>query len=257
MTGIYIIKNVLTDKVYVGSSLNIYKRWKDHKFYLKNKKHHSILLQRAWDLDGEEKFIFEILEIVEDRNILLQREQYYLDVYKSYVPENGYNLCSTANSMLGYKYSDEQKAKMSENRRGVKNQHYGKKHSEETKKTIGEKNRNRFISVEEREKRSIAMKKAMQRIRQEEPEKYEKMLSIKNAAKGKKRNEKTRKKISEAAKKRIGLKNHRSKLNYEIADLIREDYKTKLFILVSLGKKYNVSDTTIKDIINNKRWVRP
>ena len=35
------------------------------------------------------------------------------------------------------------------------------------------------------------------------------------------------------------------------------EYKTKLFTLVSLGKKYNVSDTTIKDIINNKRWVRP
>jgi group I intron endonuclease len=255
MIGIYIIKNVLNNKVYIGSSLNIQKRWKYHIYYLKIKKHHSILLQRAWDLDGEEKFLFEILEALEDKTLLLQREQYYLDLYKSYIPEYGYNLCSIANSMLGYKYSDEQKLKMSENRRGEKNQHYGKKHSEETKKKISEKNKNRYISEEEKQKRSVAMKKAMKRIKEEEPEKYEKMLSIKYAAKGKKRSEETRRKISEASKKRIGLKNHRSKLNYEIANQIREDYKTKLFSFVSLGKKYGVSKTTIKDIVTDKRWI--
>jgi hypothetical protein len=187
---------------------------------------------------------------------LLSREQHFLDLYKSYLPENGYNLCPIANSMLGYKYSDEQKIKMSENRRGKKNQHYGKKHSEETKRKIGEKNKNRIISEEEKEKRSIAMKKAMERIKAEEPEKYERMLSFKNSSKGKKRTSETRKKISEIAKKRIGEANHSSKLNYEIAEKIREDYRTNMFTLVSLGKKYNVSDTTIKHIVTNKRWIR-
>jgi len=256
MIGIYIIKNKLNNKIYIGSSLNIEKRWKDHKYYLNNNKHHSILLQRSWALHGEEQFEFCILEVIEHQKDLLLREQYYLDLYKSFLPENGYNVCPTANSMLGYKYSDEQRKWMSENRKGEKNQHYGKKHSEETKKLIGQKNKNRHISDEEKKKKSISMKLTMQRIKEEDPEKFARMTAFKNFQKGKIKSEQTKKKISDAAKKRTGINSTNHKLNYELAELIRNEYKSGNYTYTSLAKKYNCSDVTIREIILNKRWIK-
>lgn len=255
MIGIYEIKNKLNNKIYIGSSVNIEKRWKDHKYYLNNNKHHSILLQNSWNLHKEENFEFNVLEEVLDVNNLISREQYYLDFYKSYTPEYGYNICSIANSILGYKYSEEQKKVMSQNRKGVLNQHYGKRHSEETKRKIGEKNKNRIINDDERKKRSIAMKEAMRRIKQENPEKFDKMTSFRNYSKGVKRSEETRKKISEAAKRRTAENATNAKLNYEMANLIRKEYISNDSIDF-LAEKYNVSDTTIRDIILNKRWIK-
>lgn len=46
-TGIYQIKNILTGKVYVGSSIDIHDRILDHKQMLKKDKHHSPKLQNS------------------------------------------------------------------------------------------------------------------------------------------------------------------------------------------------------------------
>jgi predicted GIY-YIG superfamily endonuclease len=39
MIGIYRIRNIINNNCYYGSSKNINKRWKRHKWELKNKKH--------------------------------------------------------------------------------------------------------------------------------------------------------------------------------------------------------------------------
>lgn len=86
--GIYKITNILNNKMYIGSSKDIYKRWKEHIRGLNKGNHHSIKLQRAWNKYGEDSFEFQILEeCEEDKRLYL--EQYYIDKYKVYY--EGYN----------------------------------------------------------------------------------------------------------------------------------------------------------------------
>lgn len=93
ISGIYKIENIVNGKLYIGSSIDIYKRWKEHKTELENKCHHSIHLQRAWDKHGEENFKFEILEVFNgEREKLFELEKYYLDTYKCCDFTNGYNI---------------------------------------------------------------------------------------------------------------------------------------------------------------------
>tara|TARA_R110000824_G_scaffold47256_1_gene134785 strand:+ start:492 stop:1151 length:660 start_codon:yes stop_codon:yes gene_type:complete len=155
-SGIYKITNKQNGKIYIGSSLNIYQRFYMHKNHLNKNNHHSSHLQRAWDKYGKENFIFEIIEEVPDKNMLLEREQHYMDTAKSYERENGYNINPTATSRLGAKHTEETKRKMSESQKesgrwkGKKNPMYGvsligpdhgmygKMHSPESREKISE-----------------------------------------------------------------------------------------------------------------------
>lgn len=56
ISGVYSIQNNVSGKMYVGSSKDIYRRWKEHKRYLNNHKHHSMDLQNDWDKQGEKDF---------------------------------------------------------------------------------------------------------------------------------------------------------------------------------------------------------
>jgi group I intron endonuclease len=108
--GIYIIINKINNKKYIGSTKNFKKRWIKHKSELRARKHHSKHLENAWSSYGEENFEFKILENLE---ILAEREQYYLDLYKTYNEDNGYNICEFAESTKGVKRSEEEKIKLS------------------------------------------------------------------------------------------------------------------------------------------------
>lgn len=113
-SGIYKIINKTNNKTYIGSSINIERRWNAHKSSLRNGTHHSIHLQNAWDKYGEECFIFEIIAVVEQDDIT-HTEQYYIDLYKSSDSNHGYNIAPNANSSLGIIHSDEFKKRCSEN----------------------------------------------------------------------------------------------------------------------------------------------
>jgi hypothetical protein len=81
---------------------------------------------------GHSNFSEKILEYcVEDKDIILSKEQYYLDQLK---PE--YNTLKTAGSPLGFKLSEKTKAQMSEAKKGKNNPMFGKNHSDESKKKI-------------------------------------------------------------------------------------------------------------------------
>ena len=90
--GIYQIKNLKNNKVYIGSSKAIYKRWHDHKRDLKNNKHANSYLQASWLKYGEECFKFSIIEKIEELSKLLCREAELIIEYKSTCPEFGYNI---------------------------------------------------------------------------------------------------------------------------------------------------------------------
>lgn len=89
--GIYQIKNLKNDKVYIGSSVCVYKRWQQHRRELRSNKHHSFHLQQAWNKYGEDSFKFSILETVPNNLDLLDRETHFVVETKSISPQYGYN----------------------------------------------------------------------------------------------------------------------------------------------------------------------
>jgi len=102
-SGIYKITNLIRGLVYIGSAADIGNRWSSHKKDLKKNIHANSYLQRAWNKYGEEAFEFVILELVEDKNKLIEREQYWMDYYKSYERDKGYNINPKAESCRGVK----------------------------------------------------------------------------------------------------------------------------------------------------------
>lgn len=62
MIGIYAIKQRSTGVVYIGRSINITKRWVNHRSSLNRGKHHAPWLQRAWAKHGAADFEFSLLE---------------------------------------------------------------------------------------------------------------------------------------------------------------------------------------------------
>jgi group I intron endonuclease len=113
-SGIYRITNKINNKIYIGSAYNLSNRFSTHKYSLKNNKHKNPHLQSAWNLYGEKEFIFEILEIVEDKTKIIEREQYYLDLYNPCDNSIGYNIAKKAGNTAGIKASEATRKKQSE-----------------------------------------------------------------------------------------------------------------------------------------------
>ena len=78
--GIYCIENKVNGKKYVGQSIDIYKRWKQHRNELNNKKHRNEHLQNAWNTYKEQSFMFYILEQC-DKDALNDVEIYYIKLF--------------------------------------------------------------------------------------------------------------------------------------------------------------------------------
>lgn len=158
VSGIYCITNMKNNKKYIGSSINIKKRWKRHLKDLKNGNHHSKHLQRSWGKYGDECFKFEVLEIVSDKKMLVDREQYFINLYQSYKPENGFNISPTAGSCLGVKHSKETLKKHSKN---TKKWHINNKGTEKYQvylKNLSNSLKGHKLSIETRKKISESRK---------------------------------------------------------------------------------------------------
>lgn len=91
MIGIYKIQNKVTDKVYIGKSVNIEKRWIQHRCHLNNNVHANDYLQKAWNKYGENGFNFSVLCECEE-SALDEKEIYYINLYKATDRSYGYNL---------------------------------------------------------------------------------------------------------------------------------------------------------------------
>lgn len=115
MAGVYQIYNTETGKRYIGSSIDVERRLKEHYRNLKHHKHCNQHLQNAWN-KYEEYLVFEPLEYCEPDECL-KLEQQYIDYYNSANRENGYNIDAQAAS-AGKHLSEETKQKIREKATG-------------------------------------------------------------------------------------------------------------------------------------------
>lgn len=170
--GIYLITNTVNGKVYVGSSVDLDKRWYMHQNRLTAGAHRNSHLQRAWQKYGASAFTFSVLELTE-RECLIEREQFWIDKLCA-SDEVSYNICRTAaNTRLGVKVSEETRQRMSAATTG-------QRHSEETRERIA------------------AAKRGVKRP----PRSQEYRDNIGAARRGKKASEETRAKMREARARR-------------------------------------------------------
>ena len=145
MVGIYQIKNKLNDKVYVGKSVNIPRRWNKHISDFNLNKYPKILIYKAFNKYGLDNFEFSILELCEEKD-LIEKEISWIEKLKS--KELGYNMTlggesnlGSCNPFYGKTHSEDTKehlSKLAKERTGIKNPFYGKQHTEETKKLLAE-----------------------------------------------------------------------------------------------------------------------
>ncbi len=173
VTGIYKIQSkIKPERCYVGSAININKRWGEHYALLKGNYHTSNKLQNHYNKYGESDLIYSVLLGCEKED-LIANEQFFIDCYKPW-----FNMRPKAGNNLGLKLSEEAKQKMSM-------AHKGKKRSEEQKRKISEILKGRHWKLSEESKRRIG-----------------------SAGKGRKHSEESKIKISIAKKGKVNSVEH-------------------------------------------------
>lgn len=118
--GIYRITNIYNGKMYIGSTNSLRTRYNGHNLYLEGNYHHSTHLQNSFNKRGgagayvfEALYVFDmfIWELPEEKivELLLSREQFWLDWYDAANSKFGYNMCPKAGSTLGLRHNDDTK----------------------------------------------------------------------------------------------------------------------------------------------------
>ncbi len=122
--GVYVII-APSGRRYVGSSVNVEKRWSAHRVALRSGAHHCVALQRAANKYGVDSLQFALIETC-DRAELLVREQHHIDALSA---RRRYNSALTAGSLMGYPTTAETRAKQSRAK-------LGKRKSDETRRRM-------------------------------------------------------------------------------------------------------------------------
>ncbi len=280
-SGIYCIKNLVNNKVYIGSAVNFNKRFYEHSWELNKNIHHNIYLQRSFNKYGESNFEFIILEYTEKIENLRGAEQKWMNDLNVLDVEYGYNICTKAENSSGYRHTEETIEKMREiakNRPPVSKEtkikiskaSKDRKHkpetierfkeiaknrlpmSEETKKKISESKKDHIVSEETRKKIGDANKG---RVLSEESRE-----NMSKSAKGRVKSKEHRKNLSESLKgnknalgHNKGEKNGNAKLTEEDVLEIRELIKDGISN-TAIAKMYGIGVTTISNIKIGKTW---
>lgn len=154
--GIYIIKNKINNKVYIGKSQDIERRFREHIIGRKT----AVLLARAIKKYGLENFEFSIIEEC-PKDMLANREEYYIDLYRSRDRKYGYNIAKggsggdTITNLPKDKYNDyinklskprpkKFREEQSERFRGSRNPMYGKTMSSQTTNKMRESHKGKI-----------------------------------------------------------------------------------------------------------------
>jgi group I intron endonuclease len=234
--GVYQIKNLENNKVYIGStSIKFSNRLTSHIRGLVKNRHHSIHLQNSFNKERKfEKFEVSILEIC-STDQCLEVEQKWIDFYQSHNQQFGYNISPTAGSCFGIKKSKEEKIKVFERSRKLTDEqiieifhfrNYMKLDNKEISKRIGVSN-NQISSILTRPEKYQYVK-----------EKYNLKLEIKHEKKFTKEDVKAIHEFYENQKLSI---REISEINgFEFIPLKHLIYKENLYRLEKEGLKFNI-----------------
>jgi group I intron endonuclease len=141
ITGVYKITNIINGKCYIGQSINIHKRWAEHR---RKNNNENTYLRKAIKKYGIYFFKFEVI-VVCSRGLLDWYEKLAIAGNASIAPA-GYNLSSGGRSTTwAYKPSEETLKKRSIALTG-------KIRTEETKRKMSENAKNRVCSEETKSK---------------------------------------------------------------------------------------------------------
>jgi group I intron endonuclease len=78
IVGVYAIQHMHSLNSYIGSSINVHERLRQHRQHLLGGYHKNKHLQRAWDKHGEDQFVFVVLDRCRPEH-LRECEQGWLD----------------------------------------------------------------------------------------------------------------------------------------------------------------------------------
>ncbi len=205
--GVYKITNTISGRYYIGYSVNIQKRFKSHKYKLRTQTHDNIFMQRAYNCDGENCFVYEIIHRFDTEKEAKDKELEYLtdmnirgDLYNLNFNNSGGDLITNhpdrENILERIKNSviervskltpEEKKQKWSQP--GDKNGMYGKTHTPVSRAKISE----RKMGC----RRNIG-RKASEETRKKMSEQRKLNVGEKNGFYGKHHTEETKQKIRE------------------------------------------------------------
>jgi group I intron endonuclease len=197
----YRIRNVVSGSFYIGSSTNLYERWRTHRKKLRSNTHPNPQLQASWNKHSEDAFRFEVLQVHESRDEMENAEEALLQ--RHIADPQCCNLSAWSRTpwrekgerhpRYGIPLPEDRKQRLREatlEQWKVSDPRTGRKHSEETRAKIREKMRQAvaegrggcFVPSEETRAKMSAALKGNQN------------------AKGHERSEEHRRKLSESAK---------------------------------------------------------
>jgi group I intron endonuclease len=138
MFYVYVIRNLINGKEYVGITNNPDRRWREHK-----SGHGSKVLSAALLKYGTDKFTFDVVHCVYEETRVHRLEEEEIATRGSQAP-GGYNLSAGGEfSAYGMRHSDDTKKQMSLTRSGSGNAMYGRKHSDHTRQLQSDKAKQR------------------------------------------------------------------------------------------------------------------
>lgn len=200
--GVYSITSP-SGKVYIGSSSNIEKRWKQYKVLscINQPKLYRSLLKH-----GVDKHIFKI-EIQCSIEELYEWEHHYSSYYKSI--EKGLNCQVPGFGEIKPITSKETLLKISNSKIGNKNW-LGRKHSPETKAKIGIAHKGKVVSDETRRKTSLYAKNRPESVKEKISSSLKGRVTWN---KGRKMSAETKRKLSEAHKGKVLSDEHKASIS--------------------------------------------
>lgn len=232
MIGVYLIKNKINGKCYVGASKDIYARWKGHQYESNcpGQKGYNKALYRAFRKYGIDNFHFAVLEECKTVEEAFDREPYWIEEYNSLT--EGYNEVPGGNNVGDRSGENNGRAKLTE--QDVINIRIARK-NKESRSLVYEKYKDKltflsFVNVWQ----GVNWKHIMPEIYTPE------YLAKEN--RGKERSRGERNVNSKLTEKDVSIIRQR-KINGEIAIKVYQDYKD---IIHSTSTFYNVW--------NNKTW---
>ena len=226
---VYMIKNKINNRVYIGQTTQYKRRKKDHFKELSKNKHINCELQQDYNKYGNDAFEISILKECCNLQERLDFEKYYIDYYGGINSSNTYNMTDKCNL--------NKKVKLS-----ISKSHIGKKHTKLSKSRLSNIKLNFYKTADGlicKEKISNGLKdyyKTDEGIRQRNVmsnRAKELYCGEKNPMYGKHHSKETRQKISETKKSRKIIPYNKGKKG-----LYKHSEKTKS-ILKEKSTKYS------------------